>query len=297
MRFGVAELQQTDKISTDYLSYLSIIVSDDDLEHVILSCYEAVRRPELVHLRNNVENQGRSSSIVSDIRHSIGRLGYHVSVAKILIRTARDPSNARLFAELRIQVIPSSTFEGGPLTPETCTLDSIISRVCQKSDVQRYSDLLNSRNSKFHLNLPERIRDSCSIKTRTHAELLVVDYIRTRNVNFYNPNMRYVGCSKAACYLCWRYVAAMKGEKFQLRGSHEKIYVAWRPPDIPYGCEDMEERWLERRDILNEMKESMSREIMVVLERGASRRPMHPDSTTGVSTVTPISGSEDGKLY
>jgi len=267
-----------------------MVLLDDDLENVIFSCYEAVRRSDLVHLRNDVEDHGRSSNIVSDIRHYIGRLGYHVSVAKIFIRTARDPSNARLFAELRIQAIPPSPSESGPLVPETCTLDRIISRVCQSSNVQHYTDLLKSRNSNFYLNLPGRIRDDCSIKTRTHAELLVIDYIRTRDLNFYNPNMRYVGCSKAACYLCWRYVAAMRGEKFQLRGSHEKMYIAWRPPDIPYGCENLEERCLERRNILNEMKENMSREIMAVLERGAKKQPKRPDSTTGVSTITSFAG-------
>ncbi|KAF8241897.1 hypothetical protein K440DRAFT_591515 [Wilcoxina mikolae CBS 423.85] len=283
-------LKGLDETSTEFLRCLSLILLDDDSERIIFSCYEAVRRSEMVHLRDNVENQRRNSKIISDIRHYIGRLGYHVSVAKILIRTARDPSNTRLFPELRVEVIPSSPVESGPLTPETSTPDYLISHIFQKDNKEHYTNLLHSYNSKFNLNLPERLKDKHSFRTRTHAELLVIDYIRTHNLHFYNPHMRYVGCSKAACYLCYRYVNAMKGERFHLRGSHEKMYLAWRPPDIPYNCGELEERHAERRDILNEMKERMSREIMTILERGDKRRPMHPDSTTGVSTVTPFSG-------
>ncbi|KAA8895526.1 hypothetical protein FN846DRAFT_766239, partial [Sphaerosporella brunnea] len=243
-----------------------------------------IKMETLTDLRREFENHQRDPKPVLEIRHFIGRLGTHVSVAKHFLRTARIPANRRLLSEVRIRILPSSTPEPSPIPGASqATMENIMSKVCQKDDVKRYTERLLEHNSTLQLNIPELLAKKRAVSTRVHAELLIIEHFRTNNLAFYNSNRRYVGCSKPACYLCSRYVRALKGPAFLLRGSHEKLYIAWRPPDLPVPCE--EGRFRERRDLLNEVMENIRREIMELLDRGAKRRQWHPDSTTGVSTV------------
>jgi hypothetical protein len=230
-------------ISTCFLKHLQTVVNGEVLDDLVRNSYTAIKHRDMKHLLTDHENHEPNSKTVSDIRHFIGRMGSYVSVAKTFIRTARTSRD--LIAELRIEVIPSPPPQPAPLLPGSCNLNSIISKVCQQPDVLRYTELLNDHNSNFELNIPERLKANCSVETYIHAELILIDYFRTNDLDFHNPHRRYIGCSKDACYLCDQYVAAIRSPKFELRGCHQKIYTGWRPPDIPFPCEQA--RFLERR--------------------------------------------------
>ncbi|KAF8535704.1 hypothetical protein BDD12DRAFT_854287 [Trichophaea hybrida] len=276
-------------VSISFLKYLEAVVNGEDLDALVRNSYDAIKHRDMKHLLKDHESREPNSTTVSDIRHYIGRMGAYVSVAKTFIRTAR--TNRAMIADLqKIQVIPPSSCQSVQFLPKFCELDSIINKVCREQDIPHYKKLLDDHNSTFELNLSANIKEtSSSVKTFIHAELILIDHFRTNALEFHNPHRRYIGCSKEACYLCDQYVAAIRGPKFELRGCHQKLYPGWRPPDIPHPCET--KQFIERRDILNKIMDSLREAIQTHLDQGQQRRQSHPDSTTGVSMAAPFAGA------
>jgi hypothetical protein len=68
------------------------------------------------------------------------------------------------------------------------------------------------------------------IVTRVHAELQIADtFSRSQDMKFVD-NDRYIGCSKAACYLCYRWLVSHNHD-YVPPATHYKIIPGCRGPD------------------------------------------------------------------
>lgn len=69
-----------------------------------------------------------------------------------------------------------------------------------------------------------------SITTRVHGELLVLDYFSRKKLEFVDDD-KYIGCSKPACYFCYKWISLHHGG-FSLPASHKKVILGCRGPDV-----------------------------------------------------------------
>lgn len=244
-----------------------------------------------------------------NIYHYIGRLGHLLEIARTFVRVCVLPSMAGIFETLnrssgRIRTLTSPPRIECPLVKTKCTGKNIIGRLCNKpADIEKYYALYQELCSRFrHVNYEKEMSDHANFSTRVHAELQLVDYFSNPDVGFWGPAGRYVGCSKAACYLCDLYVKNLKGVlRIDLRGTHGKMYLPWRPPDLRRGASTAMER--ERKTLIIALNASIRDDAKSHLEQLRARVGGYiQDSTTGFggagpgSTVTGI-GSIGGMIF
>ena len=153
-------------------------------------------------------------------------------------------------------------------------------KIQEKAKVLFYQDALKTMDTKF--GIYKRFKNEYENPTflpRVHAELILLEHSYKRGYDFVD-NDKYIGCSKPACYCCYHYISAHPGG-FARPASHNKTYLAWRPPDI---VDDTDESEVKRhKDIINKMLEHIRRDVLEQIERQSGRRRPHPDSTTGIT--------------
>ena len=132
--------------------------------------------------------------------------------------------------------------------------------------------------------LSNKLQGQRSVKTRVHAELLLVDYFEAHGITFIDGNDRYIGCSKPACYLCHAYISSHPS-RYTLPASHKKIYVAWRLPDIALDSPNNGRRSMHREQTLLRMIEQVRKELRDEMESRTTKRPFHADSTAGMTST------------
>lgn len=121
---------------------------------------------------------------------------------------------------------------------------------------------------------------ACQLKLTLHAEMqMVVFYEGNPHLI---PQMRFIGTSKKACFLCYEYLF-QHPIRLQVSASHQKLYPTWMPPPyyrIPGRFKNAPFLKLSRKVELvtrQELKSSLT----------AARRPNNLDSTAGPSlTIT-----------
>jgi hypothetical protein len=95
--------------------------------------------------------------------------------------------------------------------------------------------------------------------TRVHAELQIVDYFSRKKLKFFRED-KYVGCSKPACYLCYKYISSHH-RGFSLPASHKKVILGWRAPDVNFN-EDVNGNGVRiRRELCGRLKKEIVRDI------------------------------------
>jgi OTT_1508-like deaminase len=121
------------------------------------------------------------------------------------------------------------------LPQESADFHTVTRKLCIGSHIRHSGYELYNRlylkNYDGQFALEEGLRERNIIKTRVHAELQVVDYFSRKKLEFVGGD-KYVGCSKPACYLCYRWISLHPGG-FSLPASHKKVspWMAWS------GCE------------------------------------------------------------
>jgi hypothetical protein len=165
----------------------------------------------------------------NDIRHLLGRLGEHVKATKTIVTAAlRFPEILDEF-EIQAQVSPPSScyFQ----SPNSITLDGMASRIFAKQDdIAHYQEVLETLQHISNCAPLGRLQQECCFKTRVHSELLLVDLFYWHQFEFLDDDS-FIGCSKPACFHCFQYILAHPGN-FVLPACHNKMYLAWRTPDI-----------------------------------------------------------------
>lgn len=256
-----------------------------ELQVLVRFCYNARDKP----IRAFLHDLGEKSERIcfSELWHYIGRLGKHVKAVKAL-RTGLNMF-PRIAEDVHIKCIPASSKKVFPFKPSKTFPEDILSTMFPKGEEHRLRacrDDLEFTKRIMGEELVNRVKESCS-QTQVHAELLIVDWFRHNRFEFFT-NDRYVGCSKAACYLCYRYIQAVNAtahiHEFRLvvPATSNKLHPTWRCPDVPKGRGTPGIK--AREDDMNAMVRDIRQDVIDKL-RSRGRRPWHPDSTTGISTV------------
>lgn len=221
------------------------------------------------------------SKFFNDIRHLLGRLGEHLKATKTIISAALIfPAILDVF-EVKSRASPPSRcfFQ----SPDEIALEGMSERIFNKEeDIMHYQEALNELERTSSGALLGRMREECRFKTRIHAELLLVDLFYWRQFEFVDDDP-YIGCSKPACYNCYQYILAHPGN-FILPACHNKLYLAWRSPDIPAKNVSVSDASKIREAITNKMNKSIRAELRRQVDGRCARRPFQFDSVTGISS-------------
>jgi OTT_1508-like deaminase len=219
------------------------------------------------------------------LRHYLGRLGEHAKAIGVFIKAAQRLPH--LLQNYRVRTCPAEEQENIPLLEKKMTIDSIVGRLT--SDEYRIHQLreLLHRFDGFS-NLSARLEDSCKQKTRVHAELYLARLAIDLDFTFVD-NDPYIGCSKPACYSCFKYLQAMKS-RLVMPPTSNNLYLIWRPPK-PFvsnqnaSSKQQDEALKKSESAIIQMGELVRKDVFThVNERlDTGRRQAHPDSTTGIS--------------
>jgi len=277
--------------SSEMMAWLSSFDSFEDYQENMLEfcefAYGARTAPYMKELKKRsgngfslMQEESRETKFLK-LRHYIGRLGSHMSAAKILVAAAmRFP---QFFDNFEIKCLESSKPDKSPPpTDHKTTLDSIIGRMLKnenRSKLSFYQDALHTMDTKFQI--------FRSLKTeykkffpRVHAELILLEYFYWHQFDFVDGD-KYIACSKPACYCCYHYISVHPGN-FARPACHNKTYIAWRPPDVELVGDK------HRRDMANKVVENIRSDVLEQIEKKSGRRRTHPDSTTGITPSVAI---------
>ena len=258
--------------------------------------YEVQAAPYMKEL-NKRSGKGFTSTLTEglneknflQLRHYVGCLSSHVKAARTLVAAAmRFPA---YFDNFEIECLPSSTPAKlpPPLNHQT-TLNDIIGCMLKTEDTSKvfYQEALNAMDTKFKIyeRLKKEYKDPTFLP-HVHAELILLDHFYKGRYNFVDGD-KYIGCSKPACYCCYHYISVHPGN-FAHPASHNKTYLAWRPPDI-VGDDVEESAKKHRRDIMNKVIEIIRTDVLEQIDKKSGSCHMHPDSTTGITPSVAVGG-------
>jgi OTT_1508-like deaminase len=273
----------------------------EDMLHLCRFSYDARASPYMKELTRRSEKGSALACMVESkastflkVRHLVGRLGSHMKAAKTLVAAAtRFPA---FFDDFEIKCLPSpKPAETPPRMNKMKAVDQILARMLPQNhkDLPIYQAALRDMNTKFNLKIFKHFVDQYKQPTflpRVHAELILLEHFHTNQYTFVDGD-RYIGCSKPACYCCYHYICAHPGN-FVRPASHNKIYLNWRPPDVVDEDEDGSEA-KRQRDIINDMVKMIRKDVLAQIDSQRGRRPLHPDSTTGITASIVVEGSGD----
>jgi hypothetical protein len=215
----------------------------------------------------------------------LGKLGKPLRSSKTLIEAATKL--AQDFAQgFTVKTVRSSVSQQLPFrSKKEATIESTVHRMFSDSSKKtEFMDRLKSLMSWKGEEIDSFLQHERTTKTRVHAELLLIDYIERNSCNLLGQGEKYIGCSKPACYLCHMYIT-QHPSRYTIPASHNKVYVAWRPPDV-YVRESGASGLLQVQErILLRMIELVRNDLDSEIKSRNMRLPFHTDSTTGITTT------------
>ena len=207
-----------------------------------------------------------------EVLHKLARYwGAIKSMVKLAIK------HPEVFADIHVQDVKSVAQESFSLLPEKTPLRKALKRLV-KEDCEMTMDKLARRWESD--DVEAKFRKACRLKLTLHAEMQLLDFY-DRNPALV-PQLRLMGTSKKACYLCHEYLLRHPLH-IRVLACHQKVYPTWMPPsyrDVPKVA-----KYKIFRDFSKHIEQVTVRELRTGL--AASRRSMNKDSTAGPSlTVT-----------
>lgn len=201
------------------------------------------------------------------------KLARYCGESKYMVKFAMK--HPEVFASIRIQNIEAPTQRTFSLLNEKFPLQRALERLIKnRSMMSRTKEKLADRLQTS--NVEAKLYGACKLRLTLHAEMQLLGFYE-RNPALV-PQLRLMGTSKKACYLCHEYLLL---HTFSIRVSacHQKIYPTWMPPpchDIPggpqYNCFWRLSKKIEKITI-KELKSDLE----------APQRPRNKDSTAGPS--------------
>jgi len=205
------------------------------------------------------------------------KLARYCGESKYMVKFAMKQPEA--FASIRIQHIEAPSQQTFSLLNEKIPLQRALERLVKnRSMITKTKDKLADRWQTS--NAEARLHGACNLRLTLHAEMQLLGFYE-RNPALV-PQLRLMGTSKKACYLCHEYLLL---HTFSIRVSacHQKIYPTWMPPP----CHDIsgEPKYNCFWRLSKKIEQITIKELRSGLE--APQRPRNKDSTAGPSlTVT-----------
>ncbi|KAF4630477.1 hypothetical protein G7Y89_g7669 [Cudoniella acicularis] len=249
--------------------------------NLVKECFEARKLPLFETLAQLTTSGKAHCKFFDDIRHLLGRLGEHVKATKTIVSAAlRFPGILDGF-EIQARASPPSSCYFQSL--HSITLNGMAGRIFSKEDeIAHYQEALETLERTSNGALLGRLQQECCFKTRVHAELLLVDLFYWCQFEFLDDDL-YIGCSKPACFNCFQYILAHPGN-FVLPACHNKLYLAWRTPDILEENVPLATAIRVREAITNKINSSIRAELRRQIDGRYARKAAQYDSVTGTSS-------------
>ncbi|KAM0800304.1 hypothetical protein BDR22DRAFT_852548 [Usnea florida] len=252
--------------------------NNKDFQALVRRCYKNRSNLKSDTLER-LATQGESPRLeAEELLHLLYKLGKHMHITKSLIEAAVSLSHDFVDG-YQVEVLPSSTQKGMPLTPKEATVKSIIGRMFSRPEEQ--SKFMNRLHFIWDPDeMTQLLHTKRTKKTQVHAEILLIDHFDKNRYSFLDDNDKYVGCSKPACYLCHAYIERHPG-RYTVPRSHQKLYVGWRVPDISPQDPASAARHQTQERILRKLIDLVREDITTDIASRTSRLPYHADSTIG----------------
>ena len=255
----------------------------ESMVELVRECFEARKRKCSVFetLAQLTVSGNAYSKFYDDIRHLLGRLGEHLKATKTIISAAlRFPA---ILDEFEIQARASPPARCYFQSSHSITLEGMASRIFTKDDeITYYQEALETLERTSNGALLGRLQQECRFKTRIHAELLLADFFYWHQFDFVGADP-YIGCSKPACFNCFQYLLAHPGT-FVLPACHNKLYLAWRTPDIIEDRVPISTASKIREAITSRMNSNIRSELRRQIDGRYAKMAAQYDSVTGTSS-------------
>jgi hypothetical protein len=119
-------------------------------------------------------------------------------------------------------------------------------------------------------------RNTCTLQLPVHAEMQLLNFYDNNPER--RPSFRFIGVSKKSCFLCQRFLVSHP-QSFSISSCHQKPYLTWRPPPAANTT-----IYRQYKTIVTDLSKGMEAAAKQELQnRLGLRRPIPPDSTTGIS--------------
>jgi hypothetical protein len=187
----------------------------------------------------------------------LGKLAKPIDIVDALVRAARmfSPCFKQGF---ELNILPSQNAQ----KLQNTTFEGIMDSVFTPEEKTRYLDrlrVLRGENTTSDILVKDH-----TFNTLVHAELLLLDHFWRNDYQFWGRD-RYIGCSKPACYSCYRYISNHPGN-FVDPPSHHKIYKNWRAPNADPNLP------------LSMLADQVRRELFAEIDSLEPRREDRPDT-------------------
>ncbi|EEH05913.1 conserved hypothetical protein [Histoplasma capsulatum G186AR] len=217
------------------------------------------------------------------LQELLKKLGKHATCSRRLVSAAKQ-----LPEEFtgNFEVIPIEPSSPSPicLPLKKASVESIIGRMTpDKASQEMMENMLKQRLDQSTDEITQGISEKLKTKTLIHAELLLMSYIEEHGCNFIEPDDKYIGCSKPACYLCSLYICHHPGN-YSLPDTSNKLYIKWRMPDTYSSHKSAARSAREMEVILDKMIQEIKKNFKTDVMRPRPRN-MHADSSADMTTT------------
>ena len=201
---------------------------------------------------------------------------YRYAIRAMVKLAAKQPE---IFAAVRIQEVKAPDLHPFSLSNEK---DALLTAL--KNLLKEDSGMVMEQLEK-HLgtgNVEGVLRRKCHQTLTLHAEMQLIVFYEGNPSSA--PQMRFIGTSKKACFLCHEYLLRHP-LGLQALACHQKIYPSWMPP--PYYTVNGRFKSSTFMKLSKSIEQLTKKELKTALT--APRRPKNQDSTAGPSlTLTAV---------
>lgn len=236
-----------------------------------------------VHAKYSGRAPREAGSAWYNICHYIGRLGAWARAVKVVVHFVRD--KPQVTDGFQVCLVPSPWSIAAPPEDRRTKLE-IVFRALFPEEPARAEAILTwirqATASVFDIDEEfARKYETRTFRTRTHAEVLLLDYFSKHELEFFNDD-DFVGSSKPSCYCCDLYFK-LHGT-VMTRSTHGNVWPKWC---LPPGMLQEHERKLEweGKIILKSMTDRLWSDILQLFDSNMPHHARVQDSTIGLWTA------------
>ncbi|KAG8349964.1 hypothetical protein FVEN_g11863 [Fusarium venenatum] len=224
---------------------------------------------------------GITQSQKPDWMNNLYKIARYRSAIKSMVKLAvKQPD---IFAQIQIRELKAPSQSPFSLKNDRGALQTAVKRLIKENSRETMQQLEKHLDSH---DVEAVLRKACRLSLTLHAEMQLVVFYEENPESA--PRMRFIGTSKKACFLCYKYLL-QHPLGLQVSACHQKIYPSWMPPPYyPISGKFKNDPFIKLdRDI----EQLTRKELKTALN--AARRPKNYDSTAGPSlTLTATVSTE-----
>lgn len=247
----------------------------EDMVNLARQCHQARHRDrDVFHMLSEASGQGimplHEYERLHDLLYKIGK---NVTLCRRLLDARRSLSDdfKQGVVVKPVHVPPRQLND----IKRNYSFDSIATHIFpSESEKQAFYDHVDKfYNAEM---VSEQLQDCAKCQPPVHAEIQLISFFDTHKSRLLDERNPYIGCSKPACYLCYKYITSHPREWFP-PPSHQKLYYRWGLPEMR-GNENREE-------FLAATAEGLQRDLRDDIAKQQGPRTVYDDSTAGATTA------------